>query len=65
MWQEVPKSEQKTKNLPSTNFMRSYQPSGAQIQSKKFDDQQETINKFFIDDWTRRAFAYDTCFEGE
>ncbi len=23
------------------------------------------MNKFFIDDWKRKAFGYETCFEGE
>lgn len=30
-----------------------------------YGDQKETINKFFVDDWKRKEFAYDTCFEGE
>ena len=38
MWQEIPKSERKIRNETQSNFKKSYQPSGAQVQNKTFTD---------------------------
>ena len=38
IWEEVPKSERRIRNETQSNFKKSYQPSGAQVQTKTFGD---------------------------
>lgn len=64
MWTEAPK-EKKLKPEPCHNYNRSYIPTGAQVAIKNLGDQERTIQRFFIDDWTRKGFGYETFFEGE
>lgn len=64
-WREIPKSQGAERFKAASTFNRIYQPNGALVETKTFDEQAGTIKKFFIDDWNRSGFGYDTCFEGE
>ena len=50
---------------PCQNFNKFFLSNGKAVALKSQEQQQEGINKLYIEDWRRKGYGYDTTFEGE